>query len=178
VDWPRFAERTQSMQVLLGIEGANEHQVLKQPDVLLLQLLLPDQFTAADLRANWDYYCPRTDHTYGSSLGPAVHAWAACRLGMPDEAYTHLIRAALVDLADVRGNTQEGIHAASAGGVWQALVFGFAGLRLAADGSFTVAPQLPAHWHRLAFAIQVRGVRHRIDVRQHGSPPAGIRVEA
>jgi kojibiose phosphorylase len=85
---------------------------------------------------------------------------------MPEEAYTHFMRAALVDLADVRGNTREGIHAASAGGVWQALVFGFAGVRIAADGSYTVAPQLPAHWRRLAFTIQLRGRRHRVDLRQ------------
>jgi len=36
------------------------------------------------------------------------------------------MRAALVDLKDVRGSASEGIHAASTGGVWRA-VFGFAG---------------------------------------------------
>ncbi len=166
VDWAAFANRTKSMQALLGIEGANEHQVLKQPDVLLLFALLPQHFTDDDLRVNWDYYSPRTDHTYGSSLGPAVHAWLACRLGMPEEAYTHFMRAALVDIEDVRGNAAEGIHAASAGGVWQALVFGFAGLRWTETGEVAVAPQLPSHWRRLAFSVQVRGERHAFDLRE------------
>jgi kojibiose phosphorylase len=165
VDWAAFVNRTKSMQALLGIEGANQHQVLKQPDVLLLFALLPEHFSDADLRVNWDYYSPRTDHTYGSSLGPAVHAWLACRLGMPEEAYTHFMRAALVDIEDVRGNAAEGVHAASAGGVWQALVFGFAGLQWTATGKVTVKPQLPSHWRRLAFSVQVCGERHAFDLR-------------
>jgi kojibiose phosphorylase len=166
VDWPAFANRTKSMQALLGIEGANAHQVLKQPDVLLLFALLPEHFSEEALRVNWDYYCPRTDHTYGSSLGPAIHAWLAARLGMPEEAYTHFMRAALVDIEDVRGNTHEGIHAASAGGVWQALAFGFAGLHLTKAGEVAVAPQLPPHWKRLAFAVKVHGKRYGFDLRQ------------
>jgi kojibiose phosphorylase len=164
VDWGAYAVRTKSMQALLGIEGANAHQVLKQPDVLLLQVLFPDAYSVADLRANWDYYAPRTDHTYGSSLGPSIHAWAACRLGNPEEAYTHFLRAALADLDDVRGNARDGIHAASAGGLWQALAFGFGGLRTQGD-TFTVAPQLPAHWRRLAFRFTLRGQSHTVDLR-------------
>jgi len=169
VDWSAFANRTRSMQALLGIEGANAHQVLKQPDVLLLFALLPESFGQKDLRVNWDYYCPRTDHTYGSSLGPAIHAWLAARLGMPEEAYTHFMRAALVDIEDVRGNTNEGIHAASAGGVWQALVFGFAGVHWTESGDLVAAPQLPPHWKRLAFAVQARGKRFTFDLRQSES---------
>jgi kojibiose phosphorylase len=167
VDWAAYAERTKSMQALLGIEGANEHQVLKQPDVLLLQLLLPDQYSLEELRANWDYYAPRTDHSYGSSLGPSMHAWAACRLGDPEEAYTHFMRAALADIDDVRGNARDGIHAASAGGLWQALAFGFGGLRVV-GGEYTVQPHLPKHWKRLAFRFKLRGETHAVDVRNEG----------
>ncbi len=164
VDWPQYANRTKSMQALLGIEGANAHQVLKQPDVLMLLLLLGDQFTIEDMEANWAYYSPRTDHEYGSSLGPAFHAWAACQLGHPEVAYAHFMRAARADLGDVRGNAADGIHIASAGGLWQAAVFGFAGLRVT-NGAFTVQPNLPAHWRRLAFPITIRGERHFVDLR-------------
>ena len=52
-----------------------------------------------ELRINWDYYAPRTDHTFGSSLGPAVHAWAACPLGDPEEVYTHFM--CVPPLADI-----------------------------------------------------------------------------
>jgi kojibiose phosphorylase len=164
VDWPAYSSRTRSMQALLGIEGANEHQVLKQPDVLLLLALFPHEYTIEDLRANWDYYAPRTDHTYGSSLGPSIHAWAACLLGDPEEAYTHFMRAALADIDDVRGNARDGIHAASAGGLWQALAFGFGGLRVEGD-SYSVQPHLPKHWKRLAFRFRLRGESHFVDLQ-------------
>jgi kojibiose phosphorylase len=165
VDWPAYAVRTKSMQALLGIEGANEHQVLKQPDVLLLMVLFPDEYPVAELRVNWDYYAPRTDHTYGSSLGPSIHAWAACRLGDPEEAYTHFMRAALADIDDVRGNARDGIHAASAGGLWQALAFGFGGLQVEGD-TFRVQAHLPKHWKRLAFRFKLRGQSHSVDLRR------------
>ncbi|MBX3001705.1 MAG: beta-phosphoglucomutase [Caldilineaceae bacterium] len=165
VDWAKYQDRTRSMQAILGIEGANEYQVLKQPDVILLLTLLQDEYGAEAWRANWDYYVPRTDHTYGSSLGPAIHAWAACVMGLPNEAYEHFMRAARADIGDVRGNAGEGIHAASAGGIWQAAVFGFGGLRIRGD-SYTTNPCLPAHWQRLAFTFYLRGERHEVDLRR------------
>ncbi len=164
VDWSQFAQREASMQALLGIQGANTRQVLKQPDVILLLCLLRDEYGPKECRANWAYYAPRTDHTYGSSLGPAIHAWAACELGEPETAYGHFMRAARADLQDVRGNAADGIHAASAGAVWQALVFGFAGLRLEEKGP-RIRPRLPSRWQRLAFTFYWQGRRYRADLR-------------
>ncbi len=166
VDWEQFRDRETSMQALLGIQGANEHQVLKQPDVILLMTLLEEEFDAQAWAANWAYYVPRTDHSYGSSLGPAIHAWAACILGRPQEAYEHFLRAARADLEDIRGNADEGIHAASAGGLWQAVVFGFAGLRVRDDGEYTLKPCLPDPWERLAFRFYLRGRRHQVELLQ------------
>lgn len=163
VDWEQYADRTQSLQVLLGIEGANKHQVLKQADVLMLLCLLRDEYDEKTWRANWKTYMPLTDHRYGSSLGPSIHAWAACEMNRPDEAYEHFMLAARADLHDVRGNAGDGIHAASAGGVWQAVVFGFAGLRLTGD-AYEVAPILPRHWQRLAFNFYQRGKRRSVDI--------------
>ena len=82
---------------------------------------------------------------------------------MPELAHEHFMRAALVDLEDVRGNAAEGIHGGSAGGVWQALVFGFAGLRLTDDGH-TLNPQLPASWRRLTFSFRHRGFEVHVDL--------------
>jgi len=147
-----YEPRTQSMQTILSIKGANERQVLKQADVLMLLYLLRDHYDRQTLESNWDYYAPRTDHTYGSSLGPAIHAIQACELDKPEEAYEHLMRAALVDLEDVRGNADDGVHAASAGGVWQAVVFGFGGVRLTDDGPIAT-PRLPPNWTRLKFRL-------------------------
>jgi len=43
------------MQAILGIEGANLRQVLKQPDVLMLLYLLAET-SLQTLQTNWDYY--------------------------------------------------------------------------------------------------------------------------
>ena len=78
-------------------------------------------------------------------------------MGDVDEAYDHFIRAARADLRDVRGNAGDGIHAASAGGSWQAVVFGFGGLRIHPDGSWETHPRLPKHWESLTFRFNLRG---------------------
>jgi trehalose/maltose hydrolase-like predicted phosphorylase len=165
VDLAALEPRTRSIQEVFGIEGAAETQVLKQPDVLMLMYLLRDRFSDAAVQANYDVYTPRTDHTYGSSLGPAIQAIMACDVGRPDEAYEHFIRAARADLRDVRGNAGDGIHAASAAGTWQAVVFGFGGLRVTREGwSTRTPPRLPRHWRRLAFRFVHRGEVVRVEL--------------
>jgi kojibiose phosphorylase len=164
VDLAAYADRTRSMQDILSIEGVNETQVIKQPDVLLLAHLLPEVFSDRNLAANHAYYTARTDHEFGSSLGPSIQALVSARIGQPDDAYPHFIRAARADLRDIRGNTGDGIHGASAGGLWQAVVFGFAGLRFEGD-EVTTDPQLPSHWRRLAFRVVRNGRVVEIDLR-------------
>jgi len=168
VDLLQYAGRKESMQAILGISGVNETQVIKQPDVLMLLCLFPDLFDQRILEANYDYYTSRTDHTHGSSLGPAIQTIMACRAGNIAEAYEHFTRAARVDLENLRGNSEHGIHGASAGGLWQAVVFGFAGLKVRA-GKWEVHPALPDHWQRLAFRFHWQGNQQTIDIRRHGS---------
>ena len=163
VDLAALEPRHISAQVLFGIEGCNETQVLKQPDVLMVQYLLRNQFTDEQVQINYDYYTPRTDHTYGSSLGPSIQAIMACEVGKPDDAYEHFIRAVRADLRDVRGNARDGIHGASAGGTWQAVVFGFGGLRISEAG-WTMEPRLPRHWKRLSFKFYYRGEQQVVEL--------------
>jgi kojibiose phosphorylase len=163
-----YEPRTRSMQAILGINGANKRQVLKQPDVLMLLYLMRQSqefpYNEEVLKKNWDYYAPRTDITYGSSLGPAIHGILASDLDKAAEAYQYFMQAALVDLEDLRGNTADGIHGASAGGVWQAVVFGFGGFQLTETGP-VVTPHLPPSWTRLHFKIHWRGDWHEFDLR-------------
>jgi kojibiose phosphorylase len=163
-----YEPRTRSMQAILGIEGANRKQVLKQPDVLMLFYLMRQTrdypYEEAALQKNWDYYAPRTDITYGSSLGPAIHAILASDLGKPAEAYQYFMQALMVDLEDVRGNANDGIHAASAGGIWQTVVFGFGGIKLTEEGP-VATPHLPPSWKRLKFKLHWRGNWHEFDLQ-------------
>ena len=164
IDLAALEPRAVSAQAYFGIEGCNETQILKQPDVLMMQYLLRDHYSDEAVRVNYAYYAPRTDHTYGSSLGPSIMAIMACEVGRPDDAYEHFIRAARADLRDVRGNARDGIHAASAAGTWQSVVFGFGGLRVTPEG-WTAHPRLPHHWKRLAFKFFHRGKLQEVDLR-------------
>ncbi|NMF66801.1 beta-phosphoglucomutase [Brasilonema octagenarum UFV-E1] len=168
IDLAEYEPRNRSIQMILSIEETNKRQVLKQPDVLMLLYLMRQSqefpYTPETVEKNWDYYAPRTDITYGSSLGPAIHAILASDLGKSKEAYEHFMQAALVDIEDVRGNAHEGIHGASAGGVWQAVVLGFGGVQFA-EHQPTATPQLPPGWKRLKFKLHWRGEWHEIDLR-------------
>jgi len=164
LNWAGYEPRTTSIQALLGIEDTQRYQVLKQPDVLMLLYLLESEYSWDVIRANWDYYTPRTDLSYGSSLGPAIQAALAARLGDAEVAYQHFIHATRTDLRDVRGNAGDGIHAATAGGIWQAVVFGFGGVRLSSEG-LTTDPHLPPHWTRLKFRLYHQGECYTFDLR-------------
>jgi len=167
IDLSEYEPRDRSMQAVLGIDETNQRQVLKQPDVLMLLYLMRDTQATHEhhhvLQQNWDYYAPRTDSTYGSSLTPAIHASLAANLGDAADAYKKFMQAAMVDLDDNRGNTTDGIHAASAGGVWQAVVFGFGGIQLK-DSAPVATPHLPPTWTRLKFKLNWRGTWHSFDL--------------
>jgi kojibiose phosphorylase len=163
IDLEALEPRTCSIPDLLGPEKTKESQAIKQPDVLMLLFLLPTEFDEQTLRANWEYYESRTDHRYGSSLGPSIQTIMGCKVGKVESAYEHFLRAALVDLEDSRWNTQDGIHAASAGGVWQALVHGFGGLQITPEGP-RAWPVLPESWRRLRFSIHYHGQRFSFDL--------------
>lgn len=54
------------------------------------------------------------------------------------------------------GNAAGGVHAAAQGGLWQAIVFGLAGMRLRED-SLAFDPHPPAFWRSLGFPVQWQG---------------------
>ena len=165
IDLSQYKTRKKSIQEILGIDETNKHQVIKQADIIMLLCLFRNKFDEDTWKSNWEYYHPRTDHEFGSSLGPSFYAWAACELGNPDQAYEHFIRAAGSDLFDLRGNAHDGIHAASAGGLWQAIVFGFAGLRLE-DNRLSVQPRLPQQWKSIQFKVRCDGDYYKVEVEQ------------
>jgi Glycosyl hydrolase family 65 central catalytic domain/Glycosyl hydrolase family 65, C-terminal domain len=140
--------------LLLGADRVAGAQVLKQPDVLMLHHLVPAEVEPNSLVPNLDYYEPRCAH--GSSLSPAIHASLLARAGRPDDALDPLRLAARIDLDDLTGTTAGGVHLATMGGVWQALAYGFAGLR--ADGAvLRVDPHLPQSWNALTVRLRYRG---------------------
>ena len=151
--------------LLLGHDRVAGAQVVKQADVLMLHHLVPDEVEPESLVANLDFYEPRTAH--GSSLSPAVHASLLARAGRLGRALQLLRIAATIDLEDLTGTTAGGLHLATMGGVWQALAFGFAGLRPRGE-ALVVDPRLPDGWDQLSLRVRFRGARAQIRVRHDG----------
>ena len=142
------------------------HQVIKQTDVVLASYLVEHHFDEDEIRRTFDYYDPLT--TGDSTLSACVQSVVASAVGYPEAALRYFEEAAMVDLADAHGNTADGIHIASAGGTWLALVAGFGGLR-DFDGDVRFAPRLPAEWERLRFRVTVRDQVVEVDMTHDGT---------
>jgi alpha,alpha-trehalose phosphorylase len=142
------------------------HQVIKQTDVVLATYLVGHAFSEDEVRRTFDYYDPLT--TGDSTLSACVQSIVASSVGYPDAALEYFLDACAVDLLDLHGNAADGIHVASCGGTWLALVAGFGGLR-DADGRVRLAPRLPAAWDGLRFRVQVRGQLIEVDMTHAGT---------
>jgi trehalose/maltose hydrolase-like predicted phosphorylase len=154
-----FAQPPAAADMLLGYGRVRQTQVVKQADVLMLHLLVPEEVAPGSLGPNLAHYGPRTAH--GSSLSPAVHAALLARAGQPDEGLALLRLACRLDLDDLVGSTARGLHVANLGGNWQALAHGFLGLH---PGSRALAldPRLPPAWRSVELCLRYHGRRVRL----------------
>lgn len=128
------------------------HRVLKQPDLVLAQFLLSGEFTAEEKARNFAFYEPLT--TGDSSLSHCIQSIMACEIGDVDKAERYFDKTARMDIADMHGNTRDGIHTAAMAGSWMSTVYGFAGFR-DYGGQWRFSPTLPARWKRLAFRLRL-----------------------
>jgi alpha,alpha-trehalose phosphorylase len=140
------------------------HQVIKQADVVMATVLLPERFTAEERQRIFEMYDPLT--TGDSSLSECIQAIAAADAGNYRAAEEYLVDAAAVDLADTAGNLRDGLHVASAGGTWLALVGGFGGYRWR-GGSPAFRPKLPTRAQRLRFPLRLRGTVLELDIEEN-----------
>jgi alpha,alpha-trehalose phosphorylase len=155
------------------------HQVCKQADVVLALLLLSDQFTQEDKRRDFDYYERVTTHD--SSLSPCIFGIVAAELGYREKAYAYFMETARLDLDNIHGNTEYGVHTAAMAGTWMGVAYGFAGMRLV-DGVARFAPTLPALWQRYRFKVHLHGALLEVTVEGTGTSyrlvdGAALRVE-
>jgi alpha,alpha-trehalose phosphorylase len=156
------------------------YQVLKQADVVLALFLQGNHFSAEDKLADFEYYDPLT--TGDSTLSAVVQAILAAEVGYQDLALEYFRESIFVDLGDLHHNAADGVHVASAGGVWTALVSGFGGMR---DhfGELSFDPRLPAAWPSLEFVVHWHGTpltvtvtRDELRVRAGVGDPVGFSV--
>ena len=138
-------------------------QVLKQADVVLALHLQGHEFTMEQKRSDFEYYEALT--TGDSTLSAVVQSIIAAEVGYHDLALKYFLSALFVDLADLHRNTSDGIHVASTGGIWNAVVYGFGGMN-DHGGQITFEPRLPEAWTQVSFRVTLHGTRVRADVTQ------------
>ena len=153
LDLAPYADSTMPIDVVIGRDRTQRSQVVKQADVVALLALLPEAFPDATAETNFCYYEPRCAH--GSSLSASMHALVAARLGHMETALRYLRETATADL-DFDPNSAGGVRIAGLGGLWQAVMLGFAGLDLM-DDTLGIAPRLPPGWRSLSFRACWRG---------------------
>lgn len=143
-----------------NLEQINQIQVSKQADCLVLFFLLENEFSQEIKKASWEYYEKRTLHD--SSLSLSTHSVLASDMGEKALAYDLFKKASMIDLGTFMGSSNAGIHAASFGGVWECVVYGFGGVRML-DGKLRICPALPDKWEKLSYTIIWKGQKLAVE---------------
>lgn len=142
------------------------HQVCKQADLVLAEVLLSHKFSLEQKKMDYDFYEKLTTHD--SSLSTCIFSIAACEIGYYDKAYEYFINTARMDLDNTHGNSKDGIHAANMAGTWMCLVNGFGGVKIYND-KLSIAPYIPDHWEKYSFRINYRNRLIEITVDKKGT---------
>ena len=141
-----------SADLLLGPERVDAAQVVKQADVLMLHHLVPDEVVNGSLGPNLEALrapdCPRR-LARRQSTRPLARASVRGRCGAGAGGADRSRRSD-------RHDGRRWLHLATMGGVWQALAFGFAGVRPRGE-RLEVDPRLPDEWQALELRLSFRG---------------------
>ncbi|HLU34237.1 MAG TPA: glycosyl hydrolase family 65 protein [Thermomicrobiales bacterium] len=136
-------------------------QVIKQADLVLALYLCGDSFTPEQKRRDFEYYEAIT--VRDSSLSASTQAIVAAEVGHLQLALTYFKETAFVDLHNLAGNTEDGIHLAAMGGAWLVAVAGFGGMRDYGE-RLAFAPQLPPPLTQIRFRMIYQGRLLRITI--------------
>lgn len=158
-----WTDRKQPFGHFVSQEKMYRSKCLKQADVLGMMMLFPNEYSKKQMNNAFDYYEPITTHD--SSLSSVVHSIMANWIEKYDKAQEFFKRAINIDLNLKKGDAAEGIHIANCGGLWQTIIFGFAGLSSALNSDeIKLDPHLPKGWNSLEFKIMWEGKRYKIHI--------------
>lgn len=118
-------------------------------------------FAPDAVKQNLDYYEKRTIHD--SSLSKAIHAIVENRTGNRAQAYQFFQEACLIDLGSEPHSSDDGLHAASLGAIWLAVVFGFVGIDTSGE-LLEIAPNLPGEWQSVVFEFSWKGEKILVEI--------------
>jgi alpha,alpha-trehalose phosphorylase len=136
-------------------------QVVKQADLVFALYACGDRFDAEQKQRDFRFYEEIT--VRDSSLSASIQAIVAAEVGQQQLAYDYWRETSLVDLHDIAGNTDDGLHLAALAGAWMTAVSGFGGMR-DQTGELTFAPTLPDALDRIAFRMVHRDRRISVEI--------------
>ncbi|MBI9009397.1 MAG: glycoside hydrolase family 65 protein [Tenericutes bacterium] len=135
----------------LDVENIEETTYLKNPGVIASLALFLDEYSNKIKRVNYDYYLRRTINP--DMFTRIMYVIIGCTSEETEEAYKQYL-----DLADISiGNDflfKEGLNLALLGGIYDMLVYGFAGLRhhgFLLSGDYNNATKI----RRLEFKVKI-----------------------
>ncbi|KMK53147.1 Alpha,alpha-trehalose phosphorylase [Fructobacillus sp. EFB-N1] len=160
--WPFNKTPKTKYPLLLHYHPLNiyRYQVNKQADTILADFLFPETITDSQLRREFEYY--ETITTHDSSLSRSIFSAVAARMGKVNHAYRYFTDTVRLDLTDLQGNTEDGLHLANLGGSWLDVVQGFAGMQVSSQGLLKIIPHLPAEWD--SFQIRLAFKKRLLDI--------------
>jgi trehalose/maltose hydrolase-like predicted phosphorylase len=160
-DWEHVA---QNIPILKFPDGTTKENTtytgvdIKQADVNLLAYPLEIVTDRAQLEKDLKYYEPRMSPE-GPAMGNSVLATLYARLGQSEKAYELFVKTYKPNevppfgvLAETAGGTNP-YFATGAGGMLQAVIFGFGGLSISDNGIVQSSKPLPKKWK----SVQVKG---------------------
>lgn len=130
------------------------HRLTKQGDVLQAHLTAGLDVNLAQIGRDFAYYEPLTTHD--STLSMTAFASCAAWLGDDAKCIDYWRQTALVDLGNLHGNSDHGLHMAAMAGSWLVLAQGWARLRFD-DEHLRFAPRCPDGWERLSLRLRWQG---------------------
>jgi len=140
----------------------NDTQLIKQADVVMLMLMLSEEFDDKTKMENYKYYEERTMHK--SSLSPSMYSIMGLSIGDTRNSYKYFMKTILTDIDDNQGNTDFGLHAASTGGSFQSAIFGFGGMKVDKDLKLNFNPWIPENWSSMNFSIYWNGFKVKVNI--------------
>ncbi|WP_086443847.1 glycoside hydrolase family 65 protein [Candidatus Enterococcus lemimoniae] len=142
-----------------------KHQVCKQADALLAEMLFPQDYSVEQIERDYQFYEEVTTHD--SSLSRSIFSILASRTQQSEKAYSYFMDTALMDLTNLQGNAKDGIHAANMGGSWLSIIYGFAGLSSTGQ-TIQLENHLPKEIESLAFKLNIHGtlVKVKMDKKE------------
>ena len=161
-DWEHVAQNIPILKFPDGVtkENATYNGVdIKQADVNLLSYPLEIVSDRSQIEKDLKYYEPRMS-VQGPAMGNSVLATLYAKLGDPEKAYELFVKSYKSNevppfgvLAETAGGTNP-YFATGAGGMLQAAIFGFGGLRITDKGIEQLKTSLP----KKLKSVQIKGV--------------------